>query len=215
MQDTLIEKTLAWQTPLFFVKYPLHGSSRDSLLAYIQRLVDQQEQAIDSSVAINAKCRMKESGLDFFEQAQEDVDQLKSFITSSVEMVAGDVNVDAWPDDMQVEVKVVESWYHVTENGGYHDVHSHPNCSWCGIYYLDAGDCDEGSGVNRFYEPRVNADHYMDVGSLYLQQEGYWDVVPQSGQLVIFPSYLKHSALAYYGSRQRVVIAFNCTVKVA
>jgi uncharacterized protein (TIGR02466 family) len=215
MTEAMIEKSLFWQTPMYFADYPLHDKTQQSLLAFISDCVEQQSEPIDSAVAVAAKQNLHESRLDFLQQKNRELEQLSGFFRDLVEMAAFDCNGDFLPEDVALNIDITESWYHVTENGGYHDVHSHPNCSWCGIYYLDAGDSTNGNGVNRFYEPRYHADHYLDAGNLYLQQEGFWDVVPQSGQVVIFPSYLKHSALPYFSNNKRVVIAFNCQVAFA
>jgi uncharacterized protein (TIGR02466 family) len=205
----------AWQSPLFFSAYPLHEDAQTDLLAFIESESQQQDYAINSGVAIGAKQHLLESQLDFLEYENAVVAELRQFIEAVVELAASDVNAEYWPEDAAIKVDIVESWYHITRFGGYHDVHSHPNCSWCGIYFLQSGQSNmaDGGGINRFYDPRTNAGHYLDAGSQYLDQEAYWDVSPMDGQMVIFPSYLKHSALAYYGKTDRVVIAFNCQVK--
>lgn len=157
---------------------------------------------------------MLESPLDFLEQDDADIQVLNQTLADLVLQVAGDVNAMYWPEDADPVVTLVESWYHITRYGGYHDAHSHPNCSWSGIYYLKAGESDLAtrSGVNRFYDPRTNADHYQDAGSLYLSNQGFWDFLPVEGQVILFPSYLKHSALPYFGHTDRIVLAFNARV---
>ncbi len=47
-----------------------------------------------------------------------------------------------------------------------------------------------------------------DFGSSYLRRY-YIDVQPIEGRLVLFPSYLLHSALPYFGAADRIVLAFN------
>ena len=104
-----------------------------------------------------------------------------------------------------------ESWVHVTHDGGYHEVHYHPNCSWCGIYYLEAGDCtlSPPNGVNRFFSPATLL--YEDSGSMAYRPTPV-SVVPEEGKLVVFPSYVQHSAMVYRGGRDRIVVSFNARV---
>lgn len=210
----LVESLHAWTTPLFITRYSGHDSDSEALLAQIYRQQAAFTEAVASGVAPVAKQALYESPLDFLQCQTPEIQNLTAFLQQLVLMVAEEVNLGCWPEHAKAEVNITESWFHITRTGGFHDVHSHPNCSWCGIYYLDVGDCDFSgrNGVNRFYDPRINAEHYLDAGSQYLNQEGVWDIEPVNGQLVIFPSYLKHSALTYMGGKDRVVIAFNAQV---
>lgn len=209
-----IEAIDAWTTPLFIATNPYHKLLKDALLAEIYADADAAEHDINSRVAEQAKRGLSESDLSLLARDQADIQTLNTFLEELVSIVADDVNRDYWPEQAEGHAEITESWYHITRAGGYHDAHSHPNCSWCGIYYLEPGDSDfnQRSGLNRFYDPRSNADHYQDAGSAYLSNNGIFDFEPREGQVVIFPSYLKHSALPYFGERDRIVIAFNAQV---
>lgn len=210
----LIEPINAWTSPLFVTTNPDHEFLKDDLLSYIYKDQENQESPIASQVAITAKHQLFESKLNFLEAENAAVMEIRRMFEEVVSAIATEVNAPYWPAESEGDATIIESWYHVTKDGGYHDIHSHPNCSWCGIYYLEPGECELGSrnGVNRFYDPRINADHYSDVGTAYLGEQGFWDFEPVEGQLVIFPSYLKHSALPYFGEKDRVVIAFNSVI---
>lgn len=211
-----IEAIDAWTTHLFVTQLDDHEFLKDALLAHIYQRQAEQQQTVDSDVAVLAKHNLSESRLDFLEDELPEVMELRRMVEELVAGVAHEVNHMHWPQDCEAYAHVIESWYHVTKNGGYHDAHSHPNCSWCGIYYLDPGEAnlDQRNGINRFYDPRVNAEHYADPGTAYLGSQGFWDFSPIEGQVVIFPSYLKHSALPYFGQKDRVVIAFNCVIEL-
>ncbi len=210
----LIEDMNVWETRMFSVNYPEHSKNRQALLEAIESIRQQQEEAIASYVAPTAKHQLYESSLDLLEQPVPALSDLKIFLEDMLTTVAYAVNEEFWPEDAQAHASIIESWFHVTENGGYHDTHSHPNCSWCGIYYLQAGESgiEQRNGVNRFYDPRHGADQYLDAGTAYLNAAGTWDFAPQEGQIVIFPSYLKHAAMPYFGSQARIVLAFNSQV---
>ena len=214
-----VESISAWATSMFVVALPEHEVLKEDLLPYAYKARDQATASIDSGVAVSAKNNLFESTLDFLEADEQGVPELKSIIEELVSAVVEQVNASYMNhDDMEegqaLQASIIESWCHITEYGGYHDAHSHPNCSWCGIYYLDEGDCDLSirSGVNRFYDPRPGANLYQDAGTQYIDKTGFWDFAPQSGHVVIFPSYLIHSALPYFGKKDRVVVAFNCVV---
>lgn len=211
----IIEEINVWTTPLYVTQMPDHDFLKDALLAAIYEQKAAQTTAIESRIAPKAKHALHESTLDFLDLADANIMEAKRTLEELILEIAASVNQAFWPEDMEVDAHIIESWYHVTQKGGYHDAHSHPNCSWCGIYYLEPGDAaTEGNGgLNRFYDPRVNAEHYADPGTAYLGGHGVWDFVPTEGQIVIFPSYLKHSALPYFGEKDRVVIAFNSIIE--
>jgi uncharacterized protein (TIGR02466 family) len=209
-----IEPVSLWQSQCFITQNPYHDLLKNELIALIYSDTKSSNTAVKSDVATNAKANLSESELDFLSRDNANLQTLNVYLSDLITTVAADVNIDFWPESAEAESNIIESWYHVTKNGGYHDAHSHPNCSWCGIYYVDIGEAsfEQRNGLNRFYDPRVNADHYLDAGSQYLNGTGVWDIEPVEGQVVIFPSYLKHSALPYFGKRDRIVIAFNARV---
>lgn len=215
IQDSAnIEAVPLWNTQCFVATNPFHEMLKSELLELIYADADSPHPTVKSDVALTAKNNLAESELDFLDRDDANLQTLNVFLSDLITTVATSVNEPFWPEDAEAASLIVESWYHVTRNGGYHDAHSHPNCSWCGIYYLDIGDADFNSrnGLNRFYDPRINADHFLDAGSQYLNSTGIWDIEPVEGQIVVFPSYLKHSALPYFGDKDRIVIAFNARV---
>ena len=80
------------------------------------------------------------------------------------------------------------------------------------IDLVDIGDAGEGNGSNSFLDPRSNTQAYRDYGSLYLQAYDQFEITPAEGMLVVFPSYLYHSARPYQGERDRIVVAFNAMI---
>jgi len=213
-QEQPIELISVWESQLFVINNPLHQQLKQPLLDFIYDYQSKQQEAVASQVAPTAKRQLFESELTLMDELDPAIQQTRSLLEELVSEIATEINQPYWPEGAEGNALITESWFHITQKGGYHDAHSHPNCSWCGIYYLDVGDCDFDlrSGVNRFYDPRNCADHYLDAGSQYLNSTGIWDVAPSEGQIVIFPSYLKHSALPYFGEKDRVILAFNCTV---
>ena len=90
-----------------------------------------------------------------------------------------------------------------------HESHIHPNCSWCGVFYVQSG--DEGSGYTVFQNPIVST--YTDRGNLYINNMSVIKVKPRDGMLILFPSYLSHYQALYKGTEDRIVIAFNASVR--
>jgi uncharacterized protein (TIGR02466 family) len=114
---------------------------------------------------------------------------------------------------MNVTVEIHESWCHITRDGGYHDMHAHPGSSWSAIYYVDTGDmgaAEDKNGVNRFYNPNNCA--YADAGMAWTNRITSIDFRAEPGMMVVFPSWLQHSAVVYRGTKDRIVIALNCRI---
>ena len=44
-------------------------------------------------------------------------------------------------------------------------------------------------------------------------QRATFDMPPQEGQLVLFPSLLAHKAMPYAGERDRIVVSFNAQIR--
>tara|TARA_B100000424_G_scaffold241980_1_gene210496 strand:- start:12 stop:731 length:720 start_codon:yes stop_codon:yes gene_type:complete len=108
-------------------------------------------------------------------------------------------------------IHFAESWYHITKTNGHHEAHIHPNCSWCGIYYVDSGDTGEEHGGETVFRCPFNTT-YNDAGNRYIDAVSMIRVKPENGLLVLFPSYLEHYQSLYTGKKDRIVIAFNIVV---
>ena len=103
-----------------------------------------------------------------------------------------------------MRVEIPEAWFHVANEGGFHDSHYHSGCSWCGIFYLQSGDSrppaasSAGNGVSRFYSPINTGGLLQDYGNAYLSTNRV-DLTPSDGMLHPLPAYLLHSGLPYQG----------------
>ncbi len=109
-----------------------------------------------------------------------------------------------------------DSWFHLTEYGGYIAAHNHPNASWSGTYCVYPGkfnpDYPEG-GMLRFTESRHGARMHYDRGNANLKspyRTGARAFAPKAGSLFLFPSYLVHEVSPYFGDDERITVAFNC-----
>lgn len=206
--------TQVWPTMFFTRRWNLHSPEGPKLLAFLKRLQAEQLDLIDSGIAVGAKSGhgLYESNLDLFSHQEESLYKLIKFIEVTLALaVCVANNQHAKPQDVQIDF--VDSWYHITNEGGFHDAHVHHGCSWCGIFYLELGQSGHRNGKSapnggsRFYCPFNLGGNYRDLGNKYLSAS--IDPPMENGLLLLFPSYLMHSALPYRGDKDRVVIAFN------
>lgn len=150
---------------------------------------------------------------------------LFQFLSDAVFRTAYAANQAVWAElgAPRVRVVMVGAWFQAVNDGGRHGLHNHGNCSWSGVYYVDADPAERrvvhpgwgaDNGVTRFHGPNLarSGGAHMDLGSAYLQRSAH-DVPPDPGRGVVFPSWLLHEALPYEGERDRVVIAFNAQLQ--
>ena len=161
-----VVETPVWVTSLYTVRNPVHDQIVTPIKKYIYDTEATQNETVATGIAANIKHGLFESRFDFFDVKVPAIETLKSFCAAAVMEVVKHVNADSWTKYENFSLEFRESWFHVTRHGGYHDLHNHPNCSWCGIYYLDIGDATKADGSNAFFDPRPAAHNYTDYGTV-------------------------------------------------
>ena len=204
-----------WATSFFAFGWTGHEAEAAGIISYLYQLRDEQSQRIGSGVAPAAKSSygLYESDFDLLDRAHPGIVKLREFICQSVRQTVIEINgLKMRPAEIRVEFR--DSWFHITNDGGFHDSHFHGGCSWCGIYYLQCGESGKRSqggapnGGNRFYSPLGRGGGVEDLGNRYLTF-CHLDPPIADGMLLLFPSYLLHSGLPYRGEKDRVIISFN------
>lgn len=207
-----MEQMLIWSVPI----YEFHWEQHDDYADALKRVCyDLERQGDISGVAPGAKGGLYESTFNFVTYDDPAVLTFSHWIKHCFFQAAKDTNASYWASNIQLQIELHESWCHITRDGGYHDMHTHPDSSWSAIYYLDTGAMKAGStnGVNRFYNS--NRNMYVDMGTAFITANTSYDVEAAPGKLVIFPSWVPHSAITYRGDQDRLVIAVNCRIKKA
>jgi len=210
-----------WHTPLGVHRF----AQADAVNAVLVR-VFQAMRATDSA-GPGASGAYYASRDDLLKRIQLDEwDQLLRFMVDSLRQTVVLANQGAWPEarpGFQIALRGI--WFQISSQGSQHDVHTHGNCSWSGVYCLQV-DAEEvrsahpvlgaANGVTRFYGPWFNhlGGASMDFGNAYMHS-AHLDVAPLPGQLLLFPAWLPHQAMPYQGSAERVIVSFNASVHAA
>ena len=157
-----------------------------------------------------------ESRFDLFYWQDEEIQPMVRFVHNTLARTVAQLNGyrQGQMDKLKFEY---HAWFHVTRARGFQGCHNHPNASWSGIFCVDPGspDADDREGTVRFYDPRTNADYYLDPGNQSMRAPftlGAMQVRHETGKLWLFPSYLLHEVFPYYGADPRVIVAFNCWI---
>jgi uncharacterized protein (TIGR02466 family) len=149
---------------------------------------------------------------------------LLQFIAASLQLTAQQANADVWPAGRHgLQLELVGVWFQIQNGASFHDIHTHGNCSWSGVYYLQVDPPEQRiahpqlgtlNGATRFYSPMfpLLGGAHIDMGNAWLQQATL-DVAPNEGELVLFPSFLPHKAMPYAGERDRIILSFNAQIR--
>ena len=201
-----------WPVIMYDFQWAQHQKYKQQLKQVCQDLESKNSQ---SNVAPSAKRGLYESGFDFVTVPDPAVEALSHWIKDCLFKSAANANREYWPAGANINIEIHESWCHITRDGGYHDMHTHPGSSWSAIYYLDTGNMDAASknGLNRFFCPYNNM--YIDAGTAWTSRNTSIDITAQEGMLIVFPSFVQHNALTYRGEKERYVISVNSKVTLA
>jgi len=202
-------------------EYPDHKQYKDQLITFIKKYDKQNKIDEKDFVSHHIKYNIAESApnLKFFEEANNDVlnNLKKYFETIIVELYRvlcsrnGTKTLTENYGYQDEKCEVIESWYHITKTGGYHDLHNHAHSSFSAIYFLNASECDYKNGSMRFYKPFNTIVPVNDIGLNWIQND-LIDFIPKDGQIVVFPGFLDHAAIPYYGKSDRCIIAVNARI---
>jgi len=110
-------------------------------------------------------------------------------------------------------------WANVLHPGGLNMSHAHPGVLWAAVYYVDAGDADAGGELfledPRFPVPLMTFPGFRMLGGDGQPQPVEHKRTVATGDLVLFPGFLRHGVSPYRGSRDRISVAMNLYVKEA
>lgn len=155
-----------------------------------------------------------ESDFTLFSWKEDCIQRLRHFVWTTLGKTIQNLNGYTSEEIQRLQI-FSHTWYHVTRHGGFTIMHTHPMASWSGVYCVDPGETPEDrpeSGVLRFHNPHHYSNYFMDSGNIRLRapfHHGTWNIKFKAGQLVLFPSWLQHEVLPFYGNDERITIAFN------
>ena len=106
------------------------------------------------------------------------------------------------------KLEISSSWFTKTHKGESSPMHDHKNCVFSAVYYY--GDYDDKVGNLIFKNPIVNLTSYrLNVGKSNKFNTYDIEITPQSGSLLIFPSYVSHKIDVHKSDIPRLSLAFN------
>lgn len=105
----------------------------------------------------------------------------------------------------QVQLQITQSWLTLAGKGQSHHVHTHPNSVVSGVLYINLAQQDGISFYrnedNIWYELIRQQDNYFNASQYFVQSS--------VGDLLLFPSNVRHGVREVTADIQRVSLSFN------
>lgn len=209
----------AFAVPLAEVMHPFAERANRELKALLLAREAEGDRYRNPSPSLKQQAGVFESRLDLLSWPEPCIRDLEAFIVSSLGNAIGKLNRYT-PEQLQKIEIMSHTWYHVTRHGGFTITHTHPMASWSGVYCVCPGETPEEypeSGVLRFHNPHQYSNMFLDPGNLKLiapYNHGFWNIKLKPGQLILFPSWVPHEVMPFYGRDERITIAFNSWFKM-
>jgi len=207
-------------TPFYLCRYPAAGDLNRSL----ETLILQQEAEAPAPSNRHANPHVTSNQVNIFEShfdlfkdpaAPACILELKKFFLFGIFHALAETS-GYNKDDLGKIRAFTDAWYHVTRHGGYISSHNHPNASWSAVYMVNPGSQtdDPRNGVLSFKDPRPTANMYWDAGNDRWQRQfhiGSINHPMKAGELLVFPSFVLHEVMPYFGEQPRITVAANCS----
>jgi uncharacterized protein (TIGR02466 family) len=111
----------------------------------------------------------------------------------------------------------INSGANVNRSGHGNQFHPHPGALWSASYYVDDGGVGADASLGGEFEiqdprgvaPVMNAPQLTFPGPDGAALGESQRLTPQTGLVVVFPSWLSHGVCPYRGTRERISIAIN------
>lgn len=100
-------------------------------------------------------------------------------------------------------------WININPKGGSNRQHNHPGAFISGVYYVNA---PENCGPLAIVNPNTNYDYHcnrMNIKEWNSKNAATLIVIPQTGKLVLFPSFASHFVGPNESDELRISISFN------
>jgi uncharacterized protein (TIGR02466 family) len=105
---------------------------------------------------------------------------------------------------------ITQSWLNFTKENEYHHEHDHPNSLVSGVFYINA---DEKNDRIKFFKRDVYLTIAPTIKEWNVYNSNSWWFPVKTGDILLFPSSLRHCVEIKKGNNTRISLAFNSFVK--
>ena len=200
---------LAFATPIIIRQLPEAETINPGLAAMLRAERDSSPEPSTSSI------RGWQSRTDLAVRENADLIVLRDAVWQAIaEITATDLGRNIAPGDLSI---TGNGWGNILGNGGLAHQHNHARqADWSAVYFVDAEAGDEDAEMNGYLmlaDPR--SIQVISGEGPYRQAERHVFIRPVNGTMVLFPAWVQHQVIVYFGQRERISIAFNARVRIA
>ena len=201
-----------WPTFVGEFYNPEHDQIKKKLLAYFEDYKKKQP----SSRKSNENFNLYESRYNLHEEANQDLQKVLQFISKCVFSVFQDASrhyISERGVDKKYRVEIGAAWFISYLSGGFVAPHTHDNCSWSCVYYVQSEkDSNKKNGATFLQKPHARLK--SDIGSESFQH-ALENFEPIEGKLVVWPSYIIHGSYPHIGKVKKAIISANLIIQEA
>ena len=203
--------TRYWPTFVGEFYNPEHDQVKKKLLTYFEDYKKKKPSSRRGEENFN----LYESSYDLHHENNQDLKKVLHFISKCVFRVYQDASKTFISDrgvDKKYRVEIGAAWFITYSNGGFVAPHTHDNCSWSCVYYVQSGeDSNKKNGATFLEAP--NSRLSSDIGSESFQHS-LKEFQPVEGKLVVWPSYIVHGSYPHIGKVKKAIISANLAIKL-
>lgn len=110
------------------------------------------------------------------------------------------------------DIKISNSWININPKQSYNLQHNHVGSLFSAVYYVQA---EEEMGDIVFINPCPTLSHHLSFFNLKKKtpiNSETWKMTPQTGQLIVFPSWMEHYVMPNMNDKDRISIAINAFI---
>ena len=156
-----------------------------------------------------------ETSYDLHTESNPDLQKVLQFISKSVFSAykeASKAYILERGTGKKYRIEIGASWFITYESGGFVAPHTHDNCSWSCVYYVQsAKDSNKKNGATWLSAPHSRLS--SDIGSESFQHQ-LRNFEPIEGKLVVWPSYIIHGSYPHIGKVKKTILSANLIIKL-
>ena len=171
-------------------KSPIGRNYTDSELKYIESQLERPSKAIDNYASPNKNVLADDELKDLQTIIQQHLDNYFKAVYNTSNNVA---------------LQITQSWLTLSRKGESHHSHTHPNSVVSGVLYVSVAGND---GIN-FYRNEENLWFELEPSETNYYNSYKIHVATKVGDLVLFPSSVKHGVNKVTEDIKRVSLSFN------
>ena len=201
----------------FFANITLADDVTNALIKMTDKIIDDKKsESHGQSLAgvIDKELKVYKSDMDEF-----GVDHMLESIVRSYVIHCAKMH-NYFKEDWFYESFINSAWVVSQYENEYNPLHNHTGCEISGVIYLKTPNVKNRRNLESKKGKDDNDGDITFVHSAMGQrnhdilEKGIFTITPQTGQMVLFPSYLLHTVYPFMGKEERRCIAFNAVYRI-